>query len=208
MGLGFSYRGQIIGGWDAARAALLAQLDEWTAAFGFLSPLVDNFRLPYPKSATLFTDSMGIPSLHVQARATVYRSTAQVVATATVTTLSFDRELFDVGDLWNPAFPTRLTVPIDGEGTYLVTAIVPWAASAAGTFRQIRIAKNGTGAAPFATVPVVGGAVLCQQETLLLPLIVSDYLEVMVLHDVGGNLNAGDGGNARIQFSAMKLAAA
>jgi len=207
MGLGFSYRGQIVGGWDAARAALLAQLDEWTAAFGFLAPLADNFKVPYPESATLLTTSTGIPSLHQQVRASVYRITAQVVATATVTTLSFDTELFDVGDMWNPAFPTRLTVPAGGAGTYLVTAIVPWAANAAGTFRQIRIAKNGAANSPLLTSAPTG-VIVDQQRTLFLPAIGGDYFEVQGLHDVGGNLNAGDGGSQRIQFSAMKLAAA
>jgi len=209
MGLGFSRRAQLLlTQWGTVTSgALVAQFDEWAAALTVLAPITEHVRLPYQKSATLLTDSTGIPLLHVQARASVSRSTAQVVTTGTVTTLSFDTELFDVGDMWNPAFPTRLTVPIGGAGTYLVSAIVPWAANAAGTFRQIRILKSGvTQLVLLSSAPTA--FIVDQQRVELLTAIDGDYFEVQGLHDVGGNLNAGVIGGTNLQFSAMKLAAA
>ena len=204
MALGFSYRGQLQAEWESARGYLVAQFDELYAALATLSPLTDNVKLPYKDSATLLTTSRGLPSLHQQVRAAVYNSVVQAIADVTLTNLTFNSAVFDVGGMWNPAFPTRLTVPpVDGEGTYLVMAVCPFAANAANQ-RQIRINKNGTTQLPFVNVPAAAAFVQTPTVSQLLPALGGDYFEIQVYQDSGGPLNTA----TRPQLSAIKLAAA
>lgn len=203
MGLGFTFRANLLGPWNTAQGFLISQFEELYAALTAISPLTDNLKLPYRKSATLLTDSTGIPTLHQQVRAVVNNG-GQSLTDSTLTAITGTMEVFDIGDLWNPAFPTRLTVPpIDGEGTYLVAGILGFAANAAGV-RQIRIAVNGVDRQPFVTRPASSAVYV---ETLVVTTLIAlrggDYLELKALQISGGALATDVG-----QFCAIKLAAA
>jgi hypothetical protein len=211
MGLGFSYRDQLLTLQDPARGFLVKQFDELCAALSSLSPLTDNLRLPYAKSGTLFTTSKGIPSLHQQVRCQAYDSVVagQATTSGVYTSVNFDSEDFDVGEMHTTtAFPNRLTVPTGGDGTYLLFAVVPFQPVAGGQ-RILSFVRNETQLTPIVSVPSSGAALVTTvSHTLLVPAIAGDYFGVLVYQDSGGPVTIGDGTLFRVQFTAMKVAAA
>ncbi len=178
-------------------------LKELCAGLGALSPLAANLVLPYKESGTILTSSVGIPSIHQQCRAFVVRTAAQQLTTATVTAITFDTMGFDIGTMWNPALPTRLTVPVGGGGTYLCLAQAGFAANAVGQ-RQMRITKNGAALQAILNLPAAAAFEVDLHVSQLIPVIDGDYFGIDVYQDSGGNLNT----TANTQLSVIKLAAA
>jgi hypothetical protein len=112
--------------------------------------------------------------------ARVYHSTDQ--SYSFVNPVEFDTEVFDEGDYFDIADPTRLTIPEDGY--YLVGCCVTFEETTTSTYYGVDIIKNGGGAlvyerrhVPAPTNPLGQTIVL----TTLLFLEADDYLEVSVL---------------------------
>src|SRR3990167_8352624 len=77
--------------------------------------------------------------------ASVYRSTAQSITSATQTALSWDAELYDTDSYHEGVTtPSRLTVPAAGK--YRITSKIEWAPSTTG-LRNIYVFKNGSNVA-------------------------------------------------------------
>lgn len=126
----------------------------------------------------------------VSARRTSVASTAHL----TPAYMAFDAsDEFDTGAMHDPASNnTRLTVPSGGGGLYIVNATVTWAANATGG-RDIRLHKNGsqvTGMIDTRAAKPAGDTV--NRLTEHLALVATDYLQLEVLQDSGGNLNITD----------------
>jgi hypothetical protein len=202
MSLEFAYRLQLLTVQEPAIGFLVKSFDELCAGLQALSPLAANLRLPYTKSGALMTTSVGIPGLHQQVRAAAIRTAAQTLTTGQVANVTFESTTFDIGGMWNPSFPTRLTVPPGGEGLYLVVGLAPFAANAAGQ-RQIQLLKNGNAInATVANVPAAAAFTVAVEMTQLATAIAGDYFELLVYQDSGGFLNV-----SSLQMTAMKLAA-
>jgi hypothetical protein len=71
----------------------------------------------------------------------VLRTTAQSIANISTTAVSFDSEIFDEGNQWLSAAPTRLTC--GKAGTYVITGSASFAGSAAGGYRELGLRING-----------------------------------------------------------------
>jgi hypothetical protein len=210
MGLGFSYRDQLLTLQDPARGFLVKQFDELCAALSSLSPLTDNLRLPYAKSGTLMTTSQGLPSLHQQVRCQAYDSVVagQATTSGVYALVTYDSEDFDIGGMHDSTFPGRLTVPTGGDGTYLLIGMVPFQPVAGGQ-RILSFVRNETQMTPIVTVPSAGAAfVTSVLHTMLVTAIAGDYFSLLAFQDSGGPVTIGDGTLFRVQFTAMKLAAA
>jgi hypothetical protein len=117
--------------------------------------------------------------------ARVYRTTAQTIATGTVTAVSFDGETFDIGGMHEGVTnPSRLTV--SEAGIYIVTGTLELTtASSAGSYRTISLRVNGSYviadvAGTLSTFNRLGVAVVHQFSA-------SDYVELVVFHDQGTN---------------------
>ena len=135
----------------------------------------------------------------------VGKTAAQTITTATPTTLTWDNEYYDLPDDGmhsNSVNPSRLTVT--AAGRYLPTAFVRWIASVAGTYRQVMLFKNGVGGNESSLViPTAGGYVTEHLLTFAAQnLVVGDYLEVKVEHDVGLDLDV----HAGSQFGLTRIA--
>lgn len=203
MSLTFPYREQLLQVPDPQVGFLVKALDELCAGLAALAPLAANVVVPYKESGTILTNSTGLPTIHQQCRAVVTRVAAQTIADVTVTPISFDTLQFGVGSLWNPALPTRVTVPVNGAGTYLCLALTSFVANAVGQ-RQVRITKNGTATQAVANVPAAAALAIGLSLSLLVPVIDGDYFGIDVYQDSGGPLNT----NSNTQLSVIKLAAA
>jgi len=121
-------------------------------------------------------------------RAAVSLSSSQSIVTATPTAVIWDTEDVDVGGLVDiGSQPTRITIV--NAGFYLASTHIPWG-SGSGGYRQISIRPNGSGiiARAFITTPLSGSA--DQQSVAYLgALAATDYLEVIVTHTQGANIN-------------------
>jgi hypothetical protein len=62
--------------------------------------------------------------------ASVYSSAAQLIPSGAFTSMNWDTERYDNGGYFDPAAPTRLTVPAGAGGLYVVRGIYPTLAHA------------------------------------------------------------------------------
>jgi hypothetical protein len=136
----------------------------------------------------------------------VNRSTAQTISNATQTAISFDTVDFDTTSFVNiGANPTRVTVPSGQGGKYICMANLRWDSNATGS-RQIRINKNGSTRVAWSIVPAISGSIcIMSVSSVIMTLIATDYLEMFVYQDSGGNLIADIDAEYSPVFSLMKV---
>jgi len=115
--------------------------------------------------------------------------TSQSIPNATLTAIAFDSDVFvDVGGIHSASVNnTRFTVPIGFNGAYSIDVTVQWAASAAGTVRQVRIYKNNS---PWAFSQKAPSTVQFSDSISIIDnASVGGYYEVFVYQDSGGALD-------------------
>jgi len=119
--------------------------------------------------------------------AKVYNDAALVIGNAAWTALTFNSEIWDVGD-WHSiiANTDRLTVPVDGK--YLLMAHAEFAANANGD-RRIRLRRGVITVALMKWQNWGAGTAVHMQISTLLDASAGDILRVEVRQDSGGNLN-------------------
>ena len=121
----------------------------------------------------------------------VFASSDTVVATATDVLLPAPSENFD-NDAMHSTVTNTGRITIQTAGRYLFFARIAFQASTAGTYRAIRYKLNGgsvvelNNAAPVADASV--STILPISWTLVLA--ASDYVEIWVRQNTGGNLNS------------------
>jgi len=119
----------------------------------------------------------------------VYNSTGATISNATLTILNFDSEWFDTDAFHSTVSNTsRLTVPSGFGGYYRVEAKLFFASNGTGS-RIARILKNGTlvDASYFEHGAYSNGKNILHPYVIL-NLAATDYVQVEVYQDSGGNL--------------------
>ena len=117
----------------------------------------------------------------------VKRTANKTISNNTATKVDFDAENFDTNGFHdNVTNNTRLTIPTGQDGYYLITWNTIFAGNTTG-YRAARIYKNGasalgTGAITGLTTYTPAG------NQLVLNLVATDYIELEVLQNSGGNL--------------------
>lgn len=115
------------------------------------------------------------------------------VANATYTAISFDVENVDPED-WHSGTtnPTRATVPVGGDGSYLVSFAAGFSNPASGNLLVARIYKNGAQLNP--PWAATAGAAQAHVGTMSIPmdLVAGDYLELRVYQNSGANKDASE----------------
>ena len=129
-------------------------------------------------------------------RCRAYQATAQSIPDSTYTALAFDAENYDVKEMHdNTTNNTRITIPADGSGTYLITANVFFAANATGV-RNVRITLNGTTVLASGIAVSTGGTTgTSVNATTIEQLSAGDYIEVEAYQDSGAALDTVTGRN-------------
>lgn len=133
----------------------------------------------------------------------VNQSTTNTVANA----LAFDTEVVDDGGMHSTSSNTsRITVPTDGGGFYVITGAVEFAANATG-FRDLSIRLNGT--TIIATTRNISASSTNTSRlvvTTLYPLADADYVELIAIQTSGGALNVNTQADWSPIFSAVWVA--
>lgn len=121
----------------------------------------------------------------------VTRGSAQTIANSTVTVVAFTSEEWDSDGFHdNATNNSRMTVPAGHSGKYTVSATVVFTANATGR-RVVRLFKNGTtivGRTDSNAVSVAG-VITTLNVTAEVSMSPTDYIEVQVFQDSGGNLD-------------------
>lgn len=140
--------------------------------------------LTVPTAAQL-NDCFNVPRCRVRNSADI------TIATGTSTKLTFNTEDFDYGGMHSTSTNTgRITIPTGGDGTYLIGAQVLWAANGTG-IRDINIKLNNTTYLAQNTALTAGaGTTMTMSTSTLVALTATDYIEVEVYQNSGGNLSA------------------
>lgn len=116
-----------------------------------------------------------------------YRNTDQLVGNATISVVQWLGVQSQTDTFWVAGSPSRLTVPANLGGLYLVTCNPIFDINGTGG-RYFALSKNGVVAD---TVNTGGSASWYSQVKLAVPVILAagDYVEVLVYHTAGAGLN-------------------
>lgn len=138
------------------------------------------------------------------AAARVYNSSAQTIGTASTTVLTFNSERFDTNTLHDTSTNTsRLTAPV--TGLYTISGMVTFATNGTGR-RQLRITLNGTTDLAIAQFPGDATLPVRMNVQTIYHLSATDYVELRVYQDSGGNLDTVVGAAASPEFAMALLA--
>lgn len=119
--------------------------------------------------------------------ASVYRSTNQTITTATATAISFDTVVDDTDTMWVIGSPTRLT--INTAGRYIIFGNIEFEANGTGD-RKVIIRLNGS--TIIASLHIDATAPTHTEDIpieTMWTFAVGDYIELVVTHTRGANLN-------------------
>lgn len=125
------------------------------------------------------------------ARALVYHNANQSIANSTDTALAFNTERADTHAFHSTVTNTsRLTIPADMGGVYLITSNVFFDANVTGQ-RALAIRLNGASFIAGVNSNATGGGTAATNLSLAkpYPLVVGDYIEAIVNQSSGGALN-------------------
>ncbi len=142
-----------------------------------------------PVSAAPAWDTLTAGDIPQPARGVAYNSAVQSIPDAANTAISFDTNVTDIGPIHSTVTnPTRFTAPV--AGLYLAVGQVCFAASVAGTFRQIAIFYGGSIPTPLGitTIPP-NAASTAINVTMPMMMAANDYIEFEAYQDSGGALN-------------------
>lgn len=198
-GMGVYYRNS-----DTGTITDLTDYIEWEA---------DGTKLEVGAASRPMTSDVGSAGAETVARAfmtpsaRVTHSGNQLVGNATDYTLEFDTELFDPTGMHDTAALVRHRYTIEIPGIYEADAACEFAADNDG-FRHMQIVKNGTDILGAVTLPAVQGGVATRLQcgTGEIEVAAGDYLEVVVHHTAGGNLNVVAANYYTPLFSIKKVA--
>jgi len=147
-----------------------------------------------------------ITAKHLRApmpNARVYNSADISIPNATLTSLTFNSEHWDVGELHSTSVNTgRLTAPI--TGLYMIGGHVMWAVNSTNQ-RSIRIAVNGTTIAIQTSMTLTDGNDPLQTIVSAYRLAKGSYAELQVYQNSGAALNARRGGNWSPEFWMVRI---
>jgi hypothetical protein len=118
-----------------------------------------------------------------------YKSASQAITNTTFTAITFDTESFDTDAFHNNSTNTsRFTVPSGKAGKYLISGTVAFQAGTGA--REVAYYKNGAALNYGPTLPAPAGALGAYIPiSYVANLAVSDYIEIFVYQNSGGNLN-------------------
>jgi hypothetical protein len=122
------------------------------------------------------------------------RTSAQSISDATDTAIAFSTaDTYDIGGMHDTATNnTRFTVPSGGAGLYDIRAYGEWAAGATGS-RTLKLRTNGATVFWQVKDPVPNGSLtMIQNIAGSVPLVATDYIELVVIHGQGTALNFSD----------------
>ena len=136
----------------------------------------------------------GIYEAHLAPAVRVYHSANQAITTSTPTALAFNSERFDIvanaADTQHDTVTNNSRLTCRYAGKYQITGNVQWESNTSGEFRQLQILLNGgTTIAEHMSRPTGTSGHARTTVTTLYDLAVNDYVQLVVQHDRGANLN-------------------
>jgi len=138
--------------------------------------------------------------------ASAYLSGNQSIANASYVALQFGSENFDTDGFHdNTTNNTRMTIPSGKAGKYSINCLVSWGTNGVGD-RKIGIAKNGSIIMYPARINPCTVDDTAITGSVILDLIVGDYIEIYAAQASGGALNV-LGGSTQSQFAVSLLGA-
>jgi hypothetical protein len=143
----------------------------------------------------------------IMAGVRAYHNAAQTITTATTTVLAFNSERYD-SDAFHDTVTnnSRLTVPAGLAGKYLCFVNVDWFATTDATWRLVSIRLNGV-----THIGRTGGPSLtsasgnAQNVSVVYDLAAGDYIECVVRHERGSNLDINVSANFSPEFGMQRI---
>jgi hypothetical protein len=151
-----------------------------------------------------YYDGAAWAPLNAPHRARVQRTSAQSLANATATAISFASTRYNVGTLWSAGAPTRLTAA--QAGVYLITGHVIYAANATGIRTTTIRANAGADLAGLSNMAVTNGDGTQHSISCVYELAAADYVELVCYQTSGGALDVLDYQASSPEFSMMQVA--
>ncbi len=136
--------------------------------------------------------------------ARAYHDAAQAITTVTATALSLNQERYDT-DTMHDTVTNNSRMTIQTAGKYLLVGNVRWAANDTG-YRQTYFYLNATTNIGASRIQAVTGTqITIQTISTIYDFSASDYIELYVIQNSGGNLNVDTNGNYTPEFMAQRI---
>lgn len=133
----------------------------------------------------------------------VYNDADISIDHATLTALTFNTELFDVGSMHSTAANTdRLTCPV--TGVYVVTGHVSFQTGTTGV-RHLYIRLNGTNSLAIQETNALGAGVTVLSVSTLFRFTALDYVQLLVFHTQGSAISIISTRNYSPEFAAYLI---
>jgi hypothetical protein len=171
-----------------------------------------NTRLGIGTTGQVLTVAAGVPSWASPASGAVgcalYNTTNQTIAQATVTTVTFDSEVFDTDAFHSTSSNTgRITIPTGKGGKYLFNLRLQYINSAAtSSVRQMYLNKNGTTDITNCTFVAQNTTEIQLQMVTITTAVAGDYFTLNTWQNSGGNTTLYNG-IAQTEFSCQYIGA-
>ena len=128
-------------------------------------------------------------------------SADQAISTASWTAIDFDTELYDT-DTMHDTVTNNSRITFTTAGKYLVIGTVPLDPLTADRF-AIQLELNGT--TELSREDIDPSTVRRTQISIIYNFAATDYVQLLVFQDSGGNINTDGTGNGGVRFMAQKL---
>lgn len=160
------------------------------------------------RTAELATGAVTAPDIGKLPAVRVYNSTAETIGSGGQTTLTFDSEAFDNGNMHSTTTDTsRLVAPI--AGIYEIGANLQWDNGGdTDSYRQFYIRKNDAEYLANERLPGSSLAVMDHNVSTLAKLSAGDYVEIDVFHIAGNDLDITTCSNSSCPVFWMRYASA
>jgi hypothetical protein len=131
----------------------------------------------------------------------LYKSGVQSIANNTDTTITWNSEFFDTDGFHdNSVNNSRITIPAGKGGKYLITALCVFASNATGYRETIFYKNGGSDSGTIVVAAPVNGTVTGFNNSTILDLVATDYIELIVAQNSGGSLNFTNNSVISVQF--------
>ncbi len=130
--------------------------------------------------------------------ASITNSAIQSIPSGSFTNLTFDTEIFDTGNYFDPNNPSKLIIPADG--VYLITATVEFTSNPAG---DRAILTNGSWVRVWVPAATAGATYISGSSLDTIRAGIEVYLQAF--QSSGGPLNIGDTSNRSPRLSIVRV---
>jgi hypothetical protein len=136
----------------------------------------------------------------------LYKSSDQSLSNVTTTVITWDSEHYDTNTFHDSINNSRITIPANYGGKYLIQVTLNWNSNAT-SYREARIRLNGSTLLAYSPIQAAASGGVANTLNVVKTLAVADYIEIQGEQASGGALSVSGGNSYSAQVQVTYLGA-